>query len=157
MSVRLGDYALAKDEGRLAALGLGSCVAIILYDPTSRVGAMGHIVLPSKDLARDRSNAVKFADTAVPFLVGEMRRAGAHPDTINARLVGGACMFASLIPPGSIHVGKRNVNSCRAALETAGVPTVAEDVGAEHGRSVVFDVADGTVTVRGVGRGQKRV
>jgi len=155
--VRLGEYALARGEGRLSALGLGSCVAVILYEPDAKVGALAHVVLPSDDAGRSRGPSAKYAPAAVALLMSEMRKAGADPAKMTARLVGGACMFASLVPPGSVHVGQRNVESCRTALQTAGVRTVSEDVGAEYGRSVVIDVADGSVLVRSVGRGEKRV
>lgn len=155
--VRLGEYALARGEGRLAALGLGSCVAVILYDAVAKVGALAHVVLPSDDAGRARGPSAKYAPAAVSLLASEMRKAGADMTKTTARLVGGACMFASLVPPGAVHIGQRNVESCRKALEAQGVPTISEDVGEEYGRSVVIDVADGTVLVRSVGRGEKRV
>ncbi|MBL8978615.1 MAG: chemotaxis protein CheD, partial [Gemmatimonadetes bacterium] len=34
----------------LATLGLGSCVAVILFDPDRRIGGMAHILLPSRSL-----------------------------------------------------------------------------------------------------------
>ncbi len=157
VTVRLGEFAVAKDEGRLAALGLGSCVAVILYDSTNRVGALAHVVLPQQHTGLQKSGSAKYADLAIPLLVAEMRRAGASVGSTTARLVGGATMFASLMQPGAVHLGQRNVASCRTALTGVGVRTVGEEIGAEHGRSVVMDVSDGAVTVRSVGRGEKRV
>jgi len=157
VTVRLGEFAVAKHEGRLAALGLGSCVAVILYDPSNRVGALAHVVLPQQHTGFRKPGSAKYADLAIPLLVAEMRRAGASVGSTTARLVGGATMFASLMQPGAVHLGQRNVASCRTALAGVGVRTVGEEIGAEHGRSVVMDVSDGAVTVRSVGRGEKRV
>lgn len=140
-----------RTEGTLAALGLGSCVAIILHDPAAGVGGMAHVVLPSLALARDRSRPGRFAETAVPLLAQEMVAAGADPRRITARLVGGASMFGALIPAGTMHMGQRNVSACRTAVREAGLQLVAEAVGGERGRSVWFDVAAGVVTVRSVG------
>ena len=157
VSVRLGEFAVAREEGRLAALGLGSCVAVILHDAEAKVGGLAHVVLPDASASSDRSNPMKFGDHAVPQLVDEMVKAGASEPRIAAKLIGGACMFSSLIPADAETMGERNVRACREALDVRGIPVVAEDVGARHGRSAVLDVADGSVTVRTVGRGTIRV
>lgn len=157
VSVRLGEFAVARDQGRLAALGLGSCVAVILHDPMARVGGLAHVVLPTASASRDHSNPLKFADAAVPNLIDEMVKAGAKAGGITARLVGGASMFSSLIPPDAETMGHRNVQACRDALAQREIEVVGEDVGAHHGRSTVIDVSDGVVTVRTVGRTETRV
>lgn len=147
----LGEHAVRRGEAHLAALGLGSCVAVVLYDAEHRVGGMAHVVLPSQSLSRDRARPGRFPETAVPLLIEEMLRQGAEHRAIKARLVGGAAMFGSLIPAGTMHMGQRNVSACRAAVRVANVPVVGEAVGGERGRSLWFDVASGTVTVRSVG------
>lgn len=150
--VAMGDYAVAGGSGTLAALGLGSCVAVILHDTEGHVGAMAHVLLPAQSLSRRSSNPARAADTAVPLLVSQMRKRGAVLERTHARLVGGSTMFGDLLPTGSVHIGERNVLACRTALRQAGVPIVAEAVGGRAGRSVWFDVGAGTVTVRVVGR-----
>ena len=133
----------------MACLGLGSCVAVMLFDAEVHVG--GHVVLPSASLSRDRDNPARFAETAVPLLMDHVLQAGAVRGRITARLVGGASLFLPLTPPGTVQIGQRNVHACRSALEALGIEIAAEAVGGEAGRSVWFDVATGTVTVRTVG------
>lgn len=147
----MGELAVACGEGTLAALGLGSCVAVVMYDPDARVGALAHVMLPSKSLSRDRDHPARTADTAIPHTVREMQTCGADLSRVTARLVGGASMFGDLLPTGTIHIGERNIVACRMGLRTAGIPVVAEAVGGQSGRSVWFDVADGRVTLRSVG------
>ena len=146
----LGEYAVRRGAVQLAALGLGSCVALVLHDATRQVGAMAHVVLPSQSLSRDRSRPARFAETAVPLLVEEMVRHGADALEVTVRLIGGAAMFRALIPAGTSHMGQRNVSACRLAVRKAGLRLIAEAVGGDHGRSVWFDVATGQVTVRSV-------
>jgi chemotaxis protein CheD len=150
--VALGEYAVVGGSGTLTALGLGSCVAVILHDVEGRVGAMAHVLLPAQSLARRSSSPARAADTAVPLLVEQMRRRGAVLERTHARLVGGSTMFGDLLPTGSVHIGERNVLACRTALRQVGVPIVAEAVGGRAGRSVWFDVGAGKVTVRVVGK-----
>ena len=135
----------------------GEASAVILHDPETGVGGLAHVVLPDASASGDRANPMKFADAAGTNLIEEMVKAGAELPGITARLVGGASMFASLIPPDADTMGQRNVRACRAALEARGIRVVGEDVGAHHGRSTVLDVASGTVTVRTVGRTETHV
>jgi chemotaxis protein CheD len=157
--VRVADYAVAHgDTAVLTTVGLGSCVAIILHDPAARVGALAHVLLPSEELSRDRSNPAKFPGTVVPLMLEEMASHGAR-DTgrITARLVGGASMFGSLMGSGSMNVGERNIIAAREALERAGVQVAAEDVGGDHGRTVYLHVADGRVEVRSIRKGTREL
>ncbi len=149
--VPMGESAVLRGEGLLLALGLGSCVAVLLHDPGANVGGMAHVLLPSQSLCRDRSNPARAADTAVPLLVRSMEAEGGMYERMVARLAGGATMFGDLLPPGSVHIGERNVVQCRASLRELGIPVVGEAVGGTRGRSIWFDVRQGVVTVRSVG------
>lgn len=131
--------------------GLGSCVAVVLHDADAGLGGVVHVVLPSTALARDRSNPARFAETAVPHLIGEMEREGGVRERFTARLVGGARMFAALMAPGAEHIGERNAVACRRALDEAEVPVIGEAVGGERGRSLRFEVAAGKLVVWSVG------
>jgi chemotaxis protein CheD len=147
----MGDYAVVADRGALSALALGSCVAVLLYDRQGRVGGLAHVMLPSLALSRVRDRPARSAETAVPWLLDCVRDAGALPAHVRAWLVGGATMFADLLPSGAMHIGERNVQACRFALRQAGVPVVGSAVGGVRGRTVWLDVGEGTVTVRETG------
>lgn len=153
--VRIAHLAVARGQGRLVAVGLGSCVAVILYDRARRVGGMAHILLPDPSAARDATNPARFASSAVPMLVAAMKEQGAVAP-FEAKLVGGAALFGSMLASSAGQMGERNVAASRAALVAAGVPIVAMDTGGTSGRSVSFDVSTGAVDVRGV-RGGGRV
>src|SRR5213594_4109571 len=145
--VRIAGWAAARGSDVLVTLGLGSCVAIMLHDPRACAGAMAHILLPSRSLARDPSNPAKFPETAVPFLVERLAALGADPRRLVAKLAGGASMFAQLMTPGSLQMGERNIVAARGVLRAAGIPIAAEAVGGGSGRSLRFYVADGRVEV----------
>jgi len=150
--VKVADYAVAS-TGVIATIGLGSCVAIALYDPTARVGGLAHILLPDESMSRDRSNPAKFPATILPIVLEEMRRLGAAHRRVRAKIAGGASMFANLISTNSINIGEKNVASVRAVLAGAKVPIVGEDVGSDHGRSVYLFTDDGRVEVRSLRKG----
>jgi chemotaxis protein CheD len=152
--VKVADYAVAA-TGTITTIGLGSCVAIMLYDAAVRVGGLAHVLLPSEAMSRDRSNPAKFPATVVPLLLNEMRNLGARADRIQAKIAGGASMFGALMPPGGINIGERNVIAVREVLACAKVPIVAEDTGSDYGRSVFLFLEDGRVEVRSLRRGSR--
>ena len=153
--VKVAECAVGRDEQTLITIGLGSCVAIALYDSVARVGGLAHTLLPDESMARDRTNPAKFAASAVTLLLAEMTRMGADASRVRAKLVGGASMFANLLPSGGINIGDRNVAAARQALERNRIRIVAEDVGSDHGRSVHFHLDDGRVEVRSLKKGNR--
>ena len=155
--VKVADWAVEQGDARIITLGLGSCIACVLFDQVSGIGGLAHILLPSQTLARDRTNPAKFPDTAVPLLIDEMVKRGAGRDRIRARLVGGASMFANLASPGVALMGERNVLASRDALKAHRVPLMAEDTGKDYGRSVYFHLPSGKLEVRSVTHGNREL
>ncbi len=150
--VLAGERRIGRGEGTLSVLGLGSCVAIMLYDRATSIGGLAHVLLPDPAFSSHRDKTWRFATTAIPQLVNELVSAGADLKRIRARLVGGACMFQDLMQENGPHIGERNVVAARAALGRTGIAVVAEEVGGDFGRSVDFDLADGRVRVSSHGR-----
>ena len=150
--VKVAHHAVGQAGDLLVTLGLGSCVAIVLHDRQARVGGLAHVLLPEPALARDRHNAAKFAATAVPMLIDELATLGARSSRLEARIVGGASMFATLMVPGSLNMGERNIRATREALRKAGIPLLGEAVGGDFGRSVRFSVGEGRTVVSSVGK-----
>jgi chemotaxis protein CheD len=145
--VRVADFAVARGAAVLTTVGLGSCVAIMLYDAATQIGALAHILLPDETLSRETENRAKFATTAVPLLLDTLRHHGVRQRPV-AKLVGGASMFASLIPAGALNVGERNIIAAREALAQAGLALIGEDTGGDYGRSVSLHTCDGRVVVK---------
>ena len=152
--VKVADYAVASN-GMLSTIGLGSCVAIVLYDAQATIGGLAHVLLPNEAMSRDRSNPAKFPSTVVPLLLDEMRRLGAELRRVRAKSAGGASMFGNLVGAGGINIGERNVIAVRAALDRAGIPVVGDDTGSDYGRSVFFHLDDGRVEIRSLRRGTR--
>jgi chemotaxis protein CheD len=155
--VRVAELRTGTADDVLVTVGLGSCVAILLHDAQARVGGMAHVLLPSPSLARLDGNPAKFPQSAVPHLLQLMTAAGARQDRITARLAGGASMFASLAPPGTVQMGERNLVAARQALGSSGVSLVGEAVGGDFGRTVRLRVRDGRVEISTVSHGVQQL
>ena len=152
--VKVADYAVRRGGDIIATIGLGSCVAIALYDPETQTGGLAHILLPSMSMSRETSNPAKFPETIVPIMLAEMRALGASA-RITAKIAGGASMFGQLVNGTGINVGERNIVATREALAAAKIPLVAEDTGLDYGRSVYFHLSDGRVEVRSLKKGDR--
>ncbi|HEU4722552.1 MAG TPA: chemotaxis protein CheD [Gemmatimonadaceae bacterium] len=154
--VKVADYAVRRGNEIIATIGLGSCVAIALYDRDTHTGGLAHILLPSMAMSRETSNPAKFPETIVPIMLAEMRALGVSSSArICAKIAGGASMFGQLVNGTGINVGERNIAATREALTAAGIQLVAEDTGLDYGRSVYFHLSDGRVEVRSLKKGDR--
>ena len=155
--MKVADFAVANGDTLLVTVGLGSCVAIALHDAQAQVGGLAHVLLPSTGMSQDRTNRAKFPSSAVPLLCEQMQALGARAGRIRAKIVGGASMFTSLLSATGLQIGERNVVATRVALEQAGIPIVAQDVGGDYGRSVYFSVHDGRLVVKSLKAGHVNI
>jgi len=125
---------------------VGSCIALCMYDASTRNGGLAHVMQPQASLSSSENLPAKFADTAVPALIKAMKRL--NPDcSLTAKIAGGANMFPN-IRNQRIAVGTKNIEAIKNALSGSKVPLTGEDVGGTQGRKVTFNTATGTVTVR---------
>lgn len=151
--VKVADAKVGMAGDVLVTYGLGSCVAIVLYDATVLVGGMAHILLPTPSLAKPGAKPQKFPETAIPHVLEEMAAIGANSQRVTARLVGGAAMFGNMVPAGSIQMGERNLVAARRVLNAHNIPVVGEAVGGDFGRNVHFYVDTGVVSISSVKAG----
>ncbi len=139
----------------LVAYGLGSCVAICLYDPVAQVGGMLHALLPTVPNGSTRAgNPLKFVDQGTPLLLMSLSKLGAKRTRLVAQLCGGA---QALSAPGFENddlssIGTRNVLAAQAALSAMGIPIKAQATGGRIGRTVRLHIADGQVKIRSLGQ-----
>ncbi len=143
--VGISQSAVAKAPELICCMGLGSCVAVFLYDPQIKLGGVVHILLPRAPLRVE--NEGKYADTGVKKLFRDMIAKGAKKDRIRAKLVGGAQMFANLNVQIS-DIGGDNCREVKRVLRELGIKIIAEDLQGNRGRSATFDLFDGHVLIK---------
>jgi len=145
--VGLGVIEASKDPSDvLAALGLGSCIGLVLLEP-GKVAGMAHVMLPDSTAISSPGPPGKYADTTVPALLDEVERLGARRERLVVKMAGGAQMFAAGSGGGQLNIGARNAVAVRAALTAAGLRLRA----AEPGRTLEVEIGTGMVAVRSVG------
>ena len=148
ITVHIAEYKIAHNPNVLVTNGLGSCIAVTLYDGKKKMGGLLHFLLPDSSLSVDVSNPAKFADMGTDQLVYYMLEAGANIKNIRAKIIGGANMFSQIRRKNYIPIGTRNIDAAKTNLERHGIPIIAEDTGKDFGRSVEFDLNTGIVIVK---------
>lgn len=123
---------------------LGSCVAVVIYDSSTRIGGLNHFLLPGHAPGSEAS--LRFGVHAIPALLAEVQRLGARRQFLEAEIYGGGAVVDVL--SNDFAIGHENVLLARRLLADACIPLVAEDVGGEMGRKIEFDVARCATVVR---------
>ncbi len=91
---------------------------------------------------------IKFADKAIPTMIGRMVNWGAHKKNIVAKIAGGAHMFPSIKDKMVMDIGKRNLNVIKYLLGKSGIKIIAEDTGLNIGRTIKFDIGTGRLMIK---------
>lgn len=149
MSNRVSVAQARIDQGPaiLKAYGLGSCVAVAIYDPGSGIGGLGHMLLPNRPEKNPLGSESKYVDAGIQQMVDEMVRAGAVREKLVAKVSGGANMFETSYQTLINSIGARNARSARETLAKLNIPILGEEVGGNRGRTVEFDLATGNMMV----------
>ena len=151
--VGMADMNVAKDNGVLITLGLGSCVGIALYDAVAKVAGLAHSMLPDSKEIKNNTNIAKFVDLATIKLTKDMISYGAQQSRIVAKLAGGAQMFAFGSTQQNMRIGDRNVEAAEHMLKRLGIKILSKDVGKTFGRTVELYAADGKFIIKTIEHG----
>ena len=136
--VNMGEGKCANLDESLAVIGLGSCIALVIYDDLTRIAAMAHIMLPSS-IGFKNIKPYKFADTAPQLLINDLKEMKANMYNLKCKITGGAFMFRTISPKTDItRIGERNIIETRKALRKVNVKLVSQEVGGAKGRTVEF-------------------
>ena len=149
--VGISDQQVVCPSDHLITYALGSCVGICLYDQVKQVSGLAHILLPESFRSGNKNEVYKFADTAIEALVNSMEKQGGSGNRLVAKIAGGASMFVNSI----MNIGERNVEVVKRELLRLNIKLVAEDTGANYGRTVKFSADDGKMTVTSIGKDTK--
>lgn len=132
-AVRMGELATSARPGDvLACIGIGSCIALVLVDPSRGVIGLAHVMIPEGD----GQPPARYANTAVPELIARTVASGAGRAQLRAAIVGGASMFSFEGRAPEEQIGARNEFLVRAHLELARIPIIGAATGGSNGRTL---------------------
>ena len=124
---------------------LGSCVAVCLYDPKTKIAGMNHYLLPlwnNEGLA-----SPKYGNISIEKLVDAMESVGCARRNIIAKVFGGASPN-NFSNSSSQLIGEKNVNVAIDMLQEYNIEVVARDIGGIRGRKIAMNSSTGKVIMR---------
>lgn len=146
----IGHFTLINSEyknsskPKISIYGLGSCIALILYDKMHDIAGMSHILLPSSKNGQVENYPHKFADSSVKDLMNEMKKKGAKLDNIKAAIIGGATIFKHQ----DSKIGVDNIRSIKKELRKLKLKISKQDVGGFKGRIIKFNPNNYSILVK---------
>lgn len=157
VKVGMADLKVVKHPDALTTLGLGSCIGICLYDSSTKITGMAHIMLPSSKAIRKNENLAKFADTGIEELIRQMEALGAKKGKFIAKIAGGAQMFSFSSSSDTMKIGERNAEEVRRILKELRIPVKVDETGGNFGRTIEFYSDDGKLIIKTAGKGIKEM
>lgn len=140
----IGEMVISKDpRATLVAYGLGSCVGLAAWDPTTSVGGLAHFMLP---VGPAGGPPVKFIEGGLQAFLDGFARHGGRPGRAQLKGAGGASMLT--ISTGGLEIGRRNAEAIVAGLAALGLTLHARDLGGTAGRTVQLEVGTGRLSVK---------
>jgi chemotaxis protein CheD len=155
VSVSIGEMAASSGGAVIISTrALGSCMAVVLWDPTTCCGGMLHALLPDSKISplRAARRPGQFVDTAIPALISQLERLGARVPALVAKIAGGACVVGG---EGIFDVGRSNSERVLAELERRRIPIVARSIGGHESRALHLEVGSGQVMMSILGVEQR--
>jgi chemotaxis protein CheD len=146
--VGIGEFAVAsRPDDVIVTHALGSCIAVCVWDPKTRVSGLLHFLLPDSKINPDRAQGqpATFADTGIPLFLSVFAQRDGAVKRSTVTLIGGARIGA----PGGCgpDVGRRNTIAARDVLWRSGALINKEIVGGTAPRTVSLAAPDGRLRI----------
>ena len=143
IDVQIGQIKASKRKVILQSKAIGSCIAIVAYDPTNNSGSLAHVMLPGYAPAGKKpSEKTRYAADAIDAIIRRMSRLGSKKDDLKVTLVGGG----NVLKRADDTICENNIKSILQILREKGLKIRAQALGGSERRSVSLDVESGTVS-----------
>jgi len=150
--VGVSDFKISKNvQDMIVTYALGSCIAVVVYDPRAKVGGMLHFMLAESSIDKKKAmdnNPAMFADTGIPLLFKSCYQMGAEKKRMIVKVAGGASI---LDDANFFRIGQKNITAVRKIFWKNNVLITSEDTGQNFNRTVELHMTDGRVIVRNAG------
>jgi chemotaxis protein CheD len=153
VNVGIGEYHVSQNgDDVIKTYGLGSCVAVLMYDRVQKAAGLLHVALPDSSVNTGKAEKLPgyFVDTGLPHFLTKMQFQPNLRMHFWIKLVGGANIMDT---ENRFDIGKRNVLAIKKMLWKSQLGIIAEDIGGSKSRTVSISVASGEVIISS-GNGQ---
>lgn len=141
VDVDTGEVRVSVEAVTLRAIAIGSCVAVVVYDRTKKIGGLAHVMLPGRSEATTGKNRTKYAEDAIDVVLDSVLKLGADRDRLEVSLVGGANVLQEGDIPDKV------TQSVKGYLKALNLGWCKERLGGIERRSVFLDISSGRVFI----------
>lgn len=127
---------------------LGTCVGLALWDESSKIGGLIHLLLPEPPSFSMAVFPEKYASSGIPILINKLIDLGAVPDNIQATIAGGALVGPVSRQDMNLDIGGRTTEIAVTILEAAGIKTIKSETGGFFTCTLELNMATGKTTIR---------
>ncbi|MBW1974787.1 MAG: chemotaxis protein CheD [Deltaproteobacteria bacterium] len=132
----------------LIATVVGTGVCVCLWDRKRKTGGMGHYLYPVPE--KGAKTTPIYGTVSIYALVRIFRKNGSKVKDLEAQIFGGA--VRDRLDREAFKIAQQNIFVARKVIRRYGVCIVAEDVGGERGRKIVFNTHSNEVAIMHVER-----
>lgn len=146
--VGVGDMGVSNNpQITLSTYALGSCVAVVAYDPAAKAGGLLHLMLPDSTIspAKASSQPAMFADTGLPLLFRSLAGLRADFSRVRIFLAGGANV---LCDADTFRIGERNIRAASDFLARNNLLVRHTSLGGTINRTVHMNIGTGEITLK---------
>ncbi len=124
---------------------LGSCISACVRDPKAGLGGMNHFMLPISNSASpvQQADAARYGNFAMEQMINDILRNGGSRQNLEIKIFGGGRVMR-----GVTDVGKKNINFVREYIALEKLKLLAEDVGGNYPRKVMYQPKTGKVKMK---------
>ncbi len=147
-TVGVSDMKIARGpDASLITYALGSCIAVLAYDATIKVGGLLHFQLPEAKGFEPQAaeNPYKFGDTGIAAMFQELYALGVNKNRLLIGVFGGANMMKD---EHVFQIGIRNARTTKKMLWQYSLFIKYEDVGGTTNRTVSLDLETGRMKMK---------
>ena len=131
INISPGEYFISP-KGMLIHTLIGSCVAVAMYDPQTKIGGMNHFSAAQlKDIPYDA--VLQHAEESMKNLVSALLENGCSRTSLEAKILGGSNLSE---PDADDETTASNIRFAEEYLQNANIKIVGRDTGGNEARKI---------------------
>jgi len=145
--ISAGRFKLGKEQSDIYQACLGTCLGVALYDKSTKIGGMIHILLPEPHPISKVEFPEKYASTGVPMLISELKKMGARAENLKASIAGGALVGPVSLMDINLDIGGRSAEITASILEASGIKIIKSETGGFFTCTLELDMTTGRTSI----------
>jgi len=139
--VKVTQFAVAS-SGLLKVIQIGAGVGVIIYSSEKKIGAGIHILAPDSG-PKPPNNPCMYANSAIPFILEEIRKKGVRSG-FSIAIAGGSSLMGN---SGVTNIGPKIVGAVKSELAKNGLNIKLDKTGGTAIRTMILDIDAGKIAI----------